>query len=76
MNESYLGTQLISSVSSNIGYCTSDNTAINSIYYVDDSAVVSTARLPQGNITCVQSSTIDIQLKASHELKPLKFLPL
>ena len=76
MNESYLGTQLISSVSSNLMYYPSDNAAINSIYYADDSAVVSTARLPQGNITCVQSSTIDIQLKASHELKPLKFLPL
>jgi hypothetical protein len=76
MNESYLGTQLISSVSSNIGYCTSDNTAINGIYFVEDSAVVSSAVLPQGNIVYAQSSTTDIQLKASHELKPLKFLPL
>ena len=76
MNESYLSTQLTSSVSSNIGYYTSNNTAVNGIYYIDDKAVISTAILPQGNITYAQSSTTDIQLKASHELKPLKFLPL
>ena len=81
MNDNYLSAQL-TSVSSNIGYCTSNNVAINNTGCFSDNAVINSLAV-NGTLVCrcdttytTQSNTIDIQLNSPHELEPLKFLPL
>ena len=80
MNDTYLSSQL-TSVSSNPWY-TSNNIAINNTSCIDDNTVLNSLAV-NGTLLCrcdttytTQGSSINIQVKPSDELKPLKFLSL